>query len=677
MLAVPRKLRGCSNGPPISRRAFDRSRRARGDTTGEVADLEGTHLALRSDLPFMSWMRYRHPANTETAMIHPLPAILRVQAVAVTSLLLAAACLRAAPPEAAAPVSAASTLDPRVPLSRAQREWVDRTIASLSLRQKIGQMVAVWVLGDYTSTGDSTFAEVRRWIVDDGIGGVSMSLGTPIEVAAKVNAFQQLARVPLLVSADLEPALGRLEGGVFTHYMLDAGGATVFPTAMGIAATGRDEDARDVGRVIGREARAVGIHINFAPTVDVNSNPLNPVINTRSFGEDPVRVARLSALFVRGSMEAGTIATAKHFPGHGDTEVDSHVGLPVVTADWNRLRSTELVPFRAAIDAGASMVMSAHIALPAVEGDATTPATLTARIMTGLLRDTLGFRGVAITDAMTMEGVGKGYGVAESSVLAVKAGADILLKPSDPTMTIDAVLAAVERGEISPKRIDASVRRVLELKARSGVAFHRFVSLDTLREVVGAPAHRALASDIARRSITLLRDGGGVLPVASRRTVVIQYMPETELRAGRVFAAVLRSADTSVRVYKLSPSTSQSQLDALTPTIATAERVVLVAYVRRIEGQGRAAIPAPIAAWMTRLAAGDSTGGMSRVGLVAFGNPYLIRQVPTAGTYLVTYGVGDALERAAANAILGRAPITGTSPVSLPGFFARGDGIRR
>lgn len=589
-------------------------------------------------------------------------------------LIAAASCAR---PGTQAPVQTVAAVNPAAPLSAAQRDWVDRTLASLSQREKIGQMVMVWVLGDYTNTRDSTFAEVSRWITADGIGGVSMSLGTPIEVAAKINALQKLAKVPLLTSADLEPALGRLEGGLFSHYLLEAGSATVFPTAMSIAATGRDEDAWDVGNIIGREARAVGIRINFAPTVDVNNNPANPVINTRSFGEDPARVARLSALFVRGSQAAGTFATAKHFPGHGDTDIDSHVGLPVVTADWSRMRATELVPFRSAIEAGAGLVMSAHIALPALEGDSTTPATLVPRIMTGVLRDTLGFRGVTITDAMTMDGVGKGYGVAESSVLAVKAGADILLKPSDPTQAIDAVLAAVERGEITRARIDSSVRRVLGLKARSGVAFQRFVSLDTLRDVVGHPTHRARAEDIARRAITLLRDRGNVLPVQGKRTVVVQYVPETELRAGRVFAATLRRADSSTRVLRISPGTAQSQLDALAPAISSAERVVIAAYVRRIEGEGRPAMPTHIAQWMATLAAADSARPAARVALVAFGNPYLIGQVPAIGTYLVTFGVGDALERAAANAVLGRGRITGITPVSLPGFFARGDGLKR
>ena len=587
-----------------------------------------------------------------------------------------AACARGGTP-GSPPAAVAPALAPGTPLSTTQHRWIDSTFATLSLRQQVGQMVMMWVLGDYTSTGDSGFAGIRRWIVDDGIGGVSMSLGSPIEVAAKINAMQRLARVPLLVSADLEPSLGRLEGGVFTHYLMDAGGATVFPPAMAIAATGRDEDAREVGRIIGLEARAVGIQVNFAPVVDVNNNPANPVINTRSFGEDPERVARLSALFVRGSQEAGTIATAKHFPGHGNTDVDSHVGLPVVRADWNQLSTTELQPFRAAIDAGAAMVMSAHIALPAIEGDTSTPATLTARVMSGLLRDSLRFRGLAITDAMTMEGVGKGYGVEESTVLAVKAGADIILKPGDVPRAIDAIVKAVETGEIQRARVEQSARRVLELKARSGVAFQRFTSLDALRDVVGAPAHRAVATDIARRAITLLRDRGGALPITGRRTLVVQYMPETELRAGRVFAAALRSALPDARVVKIGPSASPGLLDSLERTALESERVVLAAYVRRIEGEGRPSMPFHVAEWMNRIAAADTASASARVTMIAFGNPYLIRQVPSAGTYLVTFGVGDALESAAAGAVLGRAAIGGTSPVSLPGYFSRGDGLMR
>jgi beta-N-acetylhexosaminidase len=576
----------------------------------------------------------------------------------------------AGPAAAPAVVTVPTSLNPQSPLTASQRDWVERTLATLPLRDRVAQMVMVWVLGDYTNIGDSTYAQVIRWVERDHIGGVSMSLGTPIEVAAKLNDLQRRSSVPLLVAADLEPGLGRLEGGLFAHYMLDAGGATVFPSAMAIAATGREDDAFEAARVIAREGRAVGIHINFAPVVDVNNNPANPVINTRSFGEVAARVARLSAAFVRGTQEGGELATAKHFPGHGDTDVDSHVGLPIVTATMTRLDSVELVPFRAAIEAGTDLVMTAHIALPAIAGDSSTPATLSPRIITSLLRDSLHFRGVAITDALTMEGVGKGYTTEQSTVLAVKAGADILLKPTDPTRAIDAVVAAVERGEIASARIDSAARRVLELKARLGLQNGASVSLETLREVVGAPAHRALAADIARRAVTLLRDQNTLLPLSDTgRLFVVQYAPETEIKAGRVFSAALRGRRATFA--RIGPSATKDRLDSLGRAADAASTVVVAAYVRRVEGEGRFAIPQPVASWIDALAA------RKRVVVVAFGNPYLIRQFPRVGTYLATYGVSDDLERSGAAAIVGRAPITGKAPVSLPGFFTVGDGLTR
>ena len=583
---------------------------------------------------------------------------------------------RASSPAAATP--SVGPLSPAVPLTERQRRWVDSTLASLSLRERVGQMVMVWMLGDYTNVRDSSYAEVIRWVERDGIGGVSMSLGTPIEVAAKLNDLQRRARVPLLVSADLEPGLGRLEGGLFAHYMLDAGGATVFPPAMAIAATARDSDAYDVARAIAEEGRAVGIHVNFAPVVDVNNNPSNPVINTRSFGEDPRRVARLSAHFVRGAIDGGQLATAKHFPGHGDTDVDSHVGLPVVGASMARLDSVELVPFKAAITAGASLVMTAHIALPAVNGDSSTPATLAPRIITGLLRDSLHFRGVAITDAMTMEGIGKGYTAEQSSVLAVQAGAEILLKPSDATRAINALVAAVDRGEISRERIDSAARHMLELKARSGVAFAPMVSLERLREVVGSPAHRAIAAGVARRAITLLRDRDTLVPLRGvGRVAIVQYAPETEIKAGRAFLAELRRTPALsphggiVQAGKILPSATPDALAAVERSIGESDAVIMTAFVRRVEGEGRVAIPQPVADWINGLA------GRRKVIVVAFGNPYVIRQFPNIGTYMVTYGVTDDLERAAARAILGADAISGVAPVSLPGFFRAGEGIRR
>ena len=575
-----------------------------------------------------------------------------------------------APATSAAPASVPANLAPGTPLTPAQQRWVDSTLATLSVREQVGQMVWRWVLGDYASTGDSSLAGALNEIRELGIGGVTMSLGSPIEVASKINTMQRASRVPLIASSDLEPGLGRLEGGVFSHYLTMAGGATVFPQAMAIGATGREQDAYEVGRIIGAEARAIGIQVSFAPTVDVNNNPSNPVIAVRSFGEDPQRVAQFSAAYVRGSLAAGIVPTIKHFPGHGDTDVDSHVGLPIVGSNAAQLDTVELVPFRAAIAAGAPMVMTAHLALPAVL-DSSTPATLAPEIMTNLLRNRLGFRGVTVTDALTMEGVGKGYTQEESAVLAVKAGVDVLLMPRDARRTVNAVVAAVERGEIAASTIQQSARRILELKARTGVAFAPITDLERLRTIVGRPEHREIANDIAGRAITLVKDSANLAPFNSGRVVVVQYMPETELKAGRRFQPEMQAAIRGTRVIKITPRSGAAELDSIAAFVRGADRVVLAAYVRRVEGEGRNAIPGHIASWMNRIAATE------RVVFVAFGNPYLIRQVPAVGTYVVTYGVGDALERAAARAITGRAPITGKSPVSLPGFFARGAGLER
>ncbi|MGH7664730.1 MAG: glycoside hydrolase family 3 protein [Gemmatimonadaceae bacterium] len=556
------------------------------------------------------------------------------------------------------------------PLGAAQQRWVDSTLATLSLREQVGQMVMMWILGDYTNVHDASYEQIVQWVTEDRIGGVSMSLGSPIEVAVKLNDLQELVTVPLLVSADLEPSLGRLEGGVFLPYMLTGGSATVIPSNMAIGATGDTTLAYRAGAVIGREARALGIHLAFAPTVDVNSNPANPVINTRSFGEDPYAVARLSAAFVRGVQDQGVAATPKHFPGHGDTDTDSHNALPVVTSDRARLDSVELVPFEAAIAAGAATIMTAHIALPAVDPDST-PATLAPVIVTDLLRDSLGFEGVAVTDALTMEAVGEGYPVERSTVLAVKAGADILLKPSDIPRAIDAVVAAVESGEIARERIERSVRRVLELKARSGAAARPTVSLDVLRRIVGAPEHWAVAHEIAERAITLVRDSAGLVPVAGAHDAfVVIYASDTDLEAGRTFIAELGTLGLRVRSERIGPETFAARLNSLALAARDADRIIIATNVRRFQGEGRNAIAPQVASWIDALAAD------APVIVVANGNPYVIAQFPNVDTYITTYGIGESLERAAARALAGAAPIGGRTPISLPGYFELSDGIQ-
>ncbi len=563
------------------------------------------------------------------------------------------------------------SLVPGTPLPLTHRRWIDRTLTTLTLRQRVAQMMMVWVLGDYTNAREPGFLKLVDQVKLDGIGGLVMSLGSPIEVAAKVNSLQRRARVPLLVASDVEPGLGRLEGGVFVTSFYSAGSATVLPSNMAIGAADSESFAEIMGRITGIESRAIGIHMAFAPVVDVNNNPNNPVINTRSFGEDPQRVAALSAAFVRGLQRTGVAATPKHFPGHGDTDIDSHLGLPVINVSRQRLNEIELVPFAASIGAGAAGMMTAHIALPTAFGDST-PATLSVRMMRGLLRDTLRFRGLTVTDAMTMEGIAKGYGVEESSIRAVEAGDDVLLMPPDVTRAINAVVGAVKSGRISKARIDESVRRILELKLRTGAIARPLVSLETLRDSVGSPEHFRLAQLVAERAITLLRDSVSLVPVASAASLyVITLAPENDPLAGTWFTSEVRSLGSRVRATRVSPRVGQNELDSLATEAKTADRIVVYSYTRTLEGDGRLAIPVALARFVTGLA---ETG---RLVVVAGGNPYQIRQIPHIPTYLVTYGRGEALERAAARAVMGRVTISGRTPVSLPGFFARGDGLDR
>ena len=567
-------------------------------------------------------------------------------------------------------------LRPGSPLPAAHRKWINNTLARLTLRQRVAQMIMVWVLGDYTNAQEPGYLKLVEQVRGEGIGGLVMSLGSPIEVADKVNALQQHAlaggaKVPLLVSSDVEPGLGRLEGGVFVTSSYSAGSATVLPSNMAIGATGDSMAAEALGRITGIESRAIGIHMAFAPVVDVNNNPSNPVINTRSFGEDAQQVAAMSSAFVRGLQATGVAATPKHFPGHGDTDTDSHLGLPVIMAARARLDAVELVPFASAIQAGAAGMMTAHIALPVAYGDST-PATLSARIMGGLLRDTLGFRGLTVTDAMTMEGIAKGYGVDESAVRSVEAGDDIILMPPDATRAIDAIVAAVRSSRISEARIEQSVRRILELKLRTGAIATPIVSTTVLREQVGRPDSWAMAQQVAERAVTLLRDSASLLPMPrTARVQVFTYAPDNDPLAGTWFTTELRTLSPRARSVRLSPRAGATELDSLAAAASGADRIVVYTYTRTLEGAGRLAIPASIAAFISRL---SQTG---KLVVVAGGNPYQIRQMPQIPTYLVTYGRGEVLERAAARAIVGHIGISGRTPVTLPGYFTRGDGLQR
>ena len=555
--------------------------------------------------------------------------------------------------------------DPRVALSPAGQRWVDSTFLTLSPRAKAAQLVHVWLLGDYESSTDSAFAETARWVREDGIGGILMSVGSPIEVAAKLNALQAMARVPLLVGCDVEPSIGRLEGGVFIPSMLRGGSATLLPTNMAIGATGDTTLAYQAGLITGRESRAIGIHLAYAPVADVNNNAANPVINVRSFGEDPQSVSELVAAFTRGVQDGGALATVKHFPGHGDTETDSHNALPVVQLSHARLDSVELRPFRAAINVGVAAVMSAHISNPTWMGDAI-PATLQRRVLQDELRDSLHFRGLTITDALTMQGVARMFTQQDIAIRSVRAGAEVLLKPADVSPTVAALTSEASHDAAFAALLDAAVRKNLEMKVRVGLHRSTQMSLDALRNVVGIAAHRAVASDIAARAITVLRDTARQIPLQPRRGLqLVVYTPETEFGGGTAFIDEFLKGATAT-VTRVGPQTPRQVLDAIAARSAKGHLLV-VTVVRRVEGRGRTAIAEPFAAWIRRI-----TPRLAPI-VIAAGNPYVIGQFPDIEAYMATFSVGEAPERAAARAVLGGA-ITGHSPVSLPGIFTRATG---
>ena len=553
--------------------------------------------------------------------------------------------------------------------------WADSVLRSLTLRQKVAQMVWPFMLGDYAATDAPSWAQLERLVKQEQVGGFIVSVGSPLDIATKTNALQRVSTVPLLFSADFETGAGfRVRGGYFVPNAIDLGGATVFPLQMALGAARDTALAYEVGRVTATEGRALGIHVAFGPVLDVNNNPANPVIGARSFSEDAHLTARLGASLVRGVQEHGMLATGKHFPGHGDTETNSHLELSTVTASRARFDSVELVPFRAAIGAGVGAIMTYHGILPALDSSGV-PATLSPSILGGLLRDTLAYRGVLITDAMDMAGVLRQFGAAEAARRAVSAGADVLLMPSDIPGTIDAVVAGVEQGRYDERRIDASVRRLLELKRRFGLDHARFVNLDSVRVVVGDTSHTALARRVAERGVVLVKDSLRMIPIAASRgirSLSITYARRADLGAGVGFNAEMRRGSDSIRTEFVSSEDVSPDFSRLLAIADSVDVVAIGSYVNISSTTATAGAPGAFVDFVSKLQARHA-----RTVLISFGTPYLLQQAPSVSTYMIAWGPSQASQQAAARALLGKCAITGRLPISLPPFARFGDGEQR
>ncbi|WP_353267436.1 glycoside hydrolase family 3 N-terminal domain-containing protein [Gemmatimonas sp.] len=585
----------------------------------------------------------------------------------------------------------------RGPLSR--EAWADSVLSTLSLRQKAAQMVWVWTLGDYTATDNPAYATIERQVIDLELGGIIVSVGGPMDIATKINALQRAARLPLLVGADLETgAAFRARGGWFLPNAIELGGATSFPYQMGIGATRDPKLAYEMGRVTAVEGRALGIHMAFAPVLDVNNNPKNPVISARSFGEDAALVSEMGTALVRGIQENGMLATGKHFPGHGDTEQNSHLELSRVTVSRARLDSVELRPFQAAINAGLRGMMTFHGDLPALD-TTRTAATLSTAVMTDLLRTQMKFDGLLVTDALDMNGVLGGMTMGEATLRAVEAGNDVLLMPSDAKVSIQSVVDAVQQGRIKEARINASVKKLLMAKHEFGLHRTRVVDVDSVRAKVGTVANQASARDAAAKAITLVRDSLSLVPFKMARDakiVSITVSSRVDLGAGRGFDAELRSAYPNLLSLTLTPEVVAEATAGAAAGIAGGYRVtpdptILPASVQNAIAIARGADLVLVSSYIgatSNTASMVPTKGLpelltalreakTKVALVSFNNPYLQLGLPLTEAHVIAWSPWTMSQRAAARAMLGRAPITGKLPITLPGIARFGDGLIR
>ena len=540
----------------------------------------------------------------------------------------------------------------------------------MGLEEKLGQLVMLEFHGDFISRESAEYRELHRVIKENHAGGFMLGTragafgierGQPYATAAMTNILQKSARIPLLFAADFERGTAmRLEEG------------TSFPHAMAVAAAGRPRDAYTVGRITANEARAVGVHWVFGPVADVNSNPENPIINVRSFGEDPRRVGAFVEAYVRGVEENGGLATAKHFPGHGDTVIDSHLDLPTVSSDRAQLDRVELVPFRAAFAAGVSTVMTGHLAVPALEEDPGKPATLSRFILSDLLRGEMGFDGLVVTDSLAMGGVARHYSLGEASVQAILAGADLLLQSGAPDVALAALREAAKSGRLPMGRIDQSVARMLRLKARVGLHRNRFVDPEALPGLVARAEFERAADDIASRGVTLLRDMRGILPLDATRPLkllLLSIAGDPDPYPGRALEAELRRHVDSLESLRFDTRFApigNFDVSLLRPYDA----VILALFVRVADRKGSVALPEEQAAAVCRVLATDTP-----VIVGCFGSPYVVKHFPEAKTWLGVFSSADVAQKAAARAIFGQTAIGGRIPVSVPGTARVGAGV--
>ncbi len=550
-------------------------------------------------------------------------------------------------------------------VDKKSEKWVDKTLKSLTLRQKIGQMINFRLSGEFSNIESEKFKEFAEMVVKQGIGGFTVYRGNVNSVALMTNELQKLSKIPLLFSADYERGL-RMQMPLT---------GTPFTTAMGVGATGNSNSAYNQGKIICEEMRAIGVQWQFAPVADLNNNPDNPVINIRSYGENPTKVGEMVSAFSQGTQAANCLSTLKHFPGHGDTATDSHIGLGVINVDKTRLDALELVPFKTAINKGADSVMTAHLAVPKLTGNEI-PATLNPQISTDLLRKELGFDGIIVTDAMEMGAIEKNYSREKSVVMAVQAGADVVLLPLSVSGAIDSIESAVKKGDLTEERINLSVRKILHAKYKLGLVNNRLVDIANIARIVERPANVKEANEVAEKSITLLRNDKNLLPLSAdkaKKTLYLVIAADDEperIVEGVAFIPEVQRRLPNAKIYRLDLRTTQTEFDKVFEESKSYEAIVLAPFVKRAANKGTVKLPDLQTNFVRKMLASDKD-----VAVIAFGSPYLIRQFPEAKTYVVTYAIEEIAQFAATKTLFGEVKFQGKLPVSIPDLFPIGSGI--
>ena len=581
-------------------------------------------------------------------------------------------------------------------LTPAGEKWAEKTLHKLTLEEKVGQVFMIWCRASFLNVENPEYLQLREAMQKYHVGSFAMTVhvdgpyllrSEPYEAAELLNRLQSEPKLPLLFAADFER-------GVSMRLM----GTTVFPHAMAFGGDGKIEDAESFGRITAEEARAIGIHWNFFPDADVNSNPANPIINTRSFGEDPKQVGDLVVAYIKGAHEARMLTTVKHFPGHGDTATDSHLGVASVNVDRAHLDSIELPPFRQAIAAGVDAVMVAHVTVPALDSDPNHVATISPEIVSDLLEKQLGFKGIVVTDALDMAGLTHLFSsnIGRAAVEAFKAGNDLLLIPADFPASYNAMVQAVKSGEISRARLDHSVLKILKTKASLGLQNARMVDVDAVADVVGKPANLAFGQQVADSAVTLVRDNGKVLPLKSsvknggttkaalpyttqeethNQVVAVLFSDDVRTDSGRAFGREFRARIPDARVIYVDPRIAAGMSDEVLKAVDEAQKVVAAVYVVPVAGKVG-----------NTVAMADATGtllqqvldrGAEKTAVIAMGNPYLAADFPKIETYLCTFSNATVSEQAAVKALFGEIAIRGHLPVSIPSVAQRGAGLER